>query len=142
VKQDGGIDMADQHQRSFGETLAFYRKRNGWTLKETAERIGITMSGYARYEGGVLKHTKPLRDTVIKYAKAIDPDAIDDFLVAAGYAPGYKENILSPVANWRLQRLRPERIQMVEDTIEFLFKTDQKAGLLKPEEKPDTPSGE
>ena len=128
--------MPDNNFKTFGQALVFYRERNLWTRQDASEAIGTSKNAYNRFEGGYEGYTKPNRDLVVKYAKALAPEAEAEFLVAAGYLPENEttgESVLGGVARYRLSKLKPERVAMVEATISFFFEQDRKANMLEEE---------
>jgi transcriptional regulator with XRE-family HTH domain len=125
--QEGDTYIMENYTfKTFGQALRYFRERNGWSREEAAKALGMTHSGYSRYEAAYGEHKRPSRATVIKYATALNaPEEV--MLVAAGYLPdsGYDEHILSPVATWRVCQLKEMDagdVDKVEAYIGLLYK--------------------
>ncbi len=56
-------------QMTFGERLAFYRKRKGWTQKQLAEYLKVSVSTVSNYEKNV---TRPDAETLLQIAGAFE----------------------------------------------------------------------
>ncbi len=58
-------------KRTFGEELAFLRRRKGWTQTELAKRVGLSVASIGFYEQGRMR---PTPRNLIKLAQVLDVD--------------------------------------------------------------------
>jgi len=78
--------MASEERVGFGLLLQQARERAGLTREQLARRVGLDVSHLFRIETG---GRRPSRDSALALAVALelDDEAVNHWLVAAGYAP-------------------------------------------------------
>ena len=76
-----GCDGMKQTIVSFGETLAFYRKKKGYTQQQIADILGINRTTYTKYETAV---SEPSIEMLRHLAQLLDVDFNELFGLTAG----------------------------------------------------------
>jgi transcriptional regulator with XRE-family HTH domain len=91
----------------FSELLKKYRKRAKKSFNKLAIDIGVDPSYISRIEIG--DRRPPKREIVIKLGRSLGLDAteIDDFLIAANYAPIYPEDVMENYAGLKVIENHP-----------------------------------
>src|SRR6266705_2663950 len=80
---------------AFGPTLDYFCERQGITLKELADQMGVSRNTIGNWKG---RGKPPNQEITVKLAKKLnlDEDETDTLLASAQYAPKYKKSEITP----------------------------------------------
>ena len=128
--------MSNEIFNTFGSALKFYRERNGWSREKAADKCGVVLTAYGRFEANAKGHVTPTKKVVEKYAEGLGAP-VDELMVAAGYLPGsaYTDAALDGNSNWRYLKMSDAGRLRIKEFIAMNYRHEEEMGLLRAEEE-------